>query len=530
MGIIILKYILLYFIITSGSFAISYKFNKKICQTLPVSFFSIMIILYIFGLFQCLKIGIYVIAFLYPILFLICIIHSSVKKSFKQFFKNYIATPDLLIFTFLFGVFGVSTYNRIFTACDDYGYWSMAAKNMYYLDDFVTNPNSIIRLIYPPFPTTLQYFFEKIIGENRQGIEFFATILFGLALLLPLFKNLKSKRKMAFLCICCIILAVPAIFIESWFYLTIYVDSLLGLLIGYILFEYYTSPKDSFLILSLALGMAVLALTKPTGFFIALIVLGIIGLDHIINMFSKNLKMFVKQLFNLEKLKIIIILFVVIISTFSSWEIYKSKTTVNIENENKYEESSLKYVIETIYNTITGNSQNTEDIISCMNLPADLFDKTTYSSKPFGMSAGTWFCIFIIISIIFYKFVLKDENKKKFIVYIGSIFVGTFVYICFLQVAYIIEFPDAEALSHASLERYLGTFLMAILILILGIFIDYNNKKEKYSRSTYVFILAAVLIFTPIAPISNLTISSGAINNSIKRNAQKMIDRKWGCC
>ena len=523
---IICRYILLYFIIISGSLAISYKFKKRICQTLPVAFFSIMIILYIFGLLQCLKIGVYLITFIYPILFLICIIHSSIKKNLKEFFKNYIVTPDVLIFTLLFSAFGVSTYNRIFTACDDYGYWSMAVKNMFYLDDFVTNSNSIIRLVYPPFPTILQYFFEKVIGENRQGIELFATILFGLSLLLPLLKNLKPKRIISLICISGVILAIPAIFIESWFYFTIYVDSLLGLLIGYVLFEYYTSSKDTFSILSLILGISVLTLTKPTGFFISLIIMGIIGLDYIFNLFNKNLKSFIKSLFNLKNLKIIIILFVAILIAYSSWTIYKSKVPTDIENKSNKQESSISYVVQTIWSTFTGNSQNTKDVTSFVNLLTDLFDKNTYSSKPFGMSAGTWISLFVILSILLYKFVYKDDDKKRFIKYMSSIFIGTFVYICFLQVAYVIEFPDIEAVSHASIERYLGTFLMAILIVLIGIFIDYNNKKENYSCSTYVLILAVVLIFTPITPISNITIASGAFNNSIKSDAQKIINRK----
>lgn len=520
---VIMKYILLYFIIISGSISIAYKFKKKVCETLPISFFLIMIILYISGLFQGLRIGVYIIEFLYPILFFICIINAIHKKEIKSFFKTYILNYDLLIFTILFSVFGASTYNRIFTACDDYGYWSMAAKNMYYLDDFVTNPNSIIRLIYPPFPTILQYFFEKIIGENRQGIELFATVLFGLTLLLPLLKNIKSKYKTAYLCMFFVILSIPAIFIESWFYLTIYVDSLLGLLIGYILFEYYTEDKDSFYIISLGLSMAVLTLIKPTGVFIALIILGIFALNHIINNFNKNLKKFIKNIFNFKNLKIIIILFVVVISVFLSWEIYKNKTC--LKNGNERQSFSVKYVFETMYDAIVGNSKNTEDVMSWVNLPNDLFDKTTYSSKPFGMSAGTWLCIFAIASIAINKFALKNGNKK-FIIYVGSIFVGAFVYISFLQVAYIIEFPNAEAINHASLERYLGTFLIAMLITIIGIFIDYCNKKEVYNRSTYVFILALVLIFTPVASISNLTISSGTINSAIKSNAQKMIERK----
>ena len=155
-------YFWIYIIILSGSIFISYYFNKRTSQTIPVAILTMMLVLYLFGLIGQLKLGVYTIAILYPIMAIYALIREKLKNELNTL-KNNILTKGLVVFTILFVVFSFSTYEKLFTAADDYNYWSMAVKNMYYLDDFVTNDNAIIRTLYPPTPNLLQHFFEKII-------------------------------------------------------------------------------------------------------------------------------------------------------------------------------------------------------------------------------------------------------------------------------------------------------------------------------------------------------------------------------
>lgn len=294
-------YFWIYIIILSGSIFISYYFNKRTSQTIPVAILTMMLVLYLFGLIGQLKLGVYTIAILYPIMAIYALIREKLKNGLNAL-KNNILTNGLVVFTILFVVFSFSTYEKLFTVADDYNYWSMAVKNMYYLDDFVTNDNAIIRTVYPPVPSLLQYFFEKIIGQNRQGIELFASMLLGFSLLLPFLKNHQKKRKVSVLAIGFLILAIPAIFTDSWFYGMIYVDTLIGLLVGYILFEYYTSSKDGFCIFSIGMALFTLCLIKPTGFFISLITVFTLICDYFIQSIvvkkPKNIKQWAKEFFH----------------------------------------------------------------------------------------------------------------------------------------------------------------------------------------------------------------------------------------
>lgn len=530
---IILKYFFIYLVIISGSLFLSGIFKKKTSQTIPTALMSIIILLYVLGIIGLLKEGVWIISIIYILLGITTIIFKFKKHNLKEFLKENFSTA-MIIFTILFVIFACTTYNKIFTAADDFNYWSMAVKNMYYLDDFITNENAIIRTVYPPAPTLLQYSFEKIIGENRHGIELFASMILGFSLFLPFIKNVKKRRKFSSACILGLIIFIPAIFVDSWFYGMIYVDTLLGLLVGYILFEYYTSTKDIFSIYSISIALAVISLIKPTGFFIAIITVGILVLDYLINTIkamkeeNKKIREIIKSIFKIKNIKIFIIFFLICIITFASWEIYKSFSPTapgTFESaEQDYEDSMLKYFVKVILKSIAGTDSSNPDIISNINIFNHLFGSTPYSNIPIKLPAGTWFAIFIIGSIVVYKFVIKDSTNKKFIIFMISVFIGTFIYICLTQAIYILRFPNFEAVSHASIERYVGSYLVVQLFVIIGIVIDYLNKKDNYLPSAYAMILSIILIFTPIQPIANLTIVSGPVNTGIKEEISYIIN------
>ena len=59
-------------------------------------------------------------------------IYALIREKLKNelnTLKNNILTKGLVVFTILFVVFSFSTYEKLFTAADDYNYWSMAVKN-----------------------------------------------------------------------------------------------------------------------------------------------------------------------------------------------------------------------------------------------------------------------------------------------------------------------------------------------------------------------------------------------------------------
>ena len=71
---------------------------------------------------------------------------------------------------------------------------------------------------------------------------------------------------------------MPAMLVNLIFYESAYPDALLGLIIGYSMYMLYMEKDNKFKVFSLMLALIISTLTKPMGFYIAGIVLGMYGL------------------------------------------------------------------------------------------------------------------------------------------------------------------------------------------------------------------------------------------------------------
>lgn len=498
------RYILLYLIIMLGSISISFIFKKSISQSVPIYFLFTFVFLYVFGVFNFLIIGLYTFIVLNIITDCIVLYKVMKDKKIKQF-KELIMVPSSAVYTILFCLFAVSTRNAAFAVWDEFSFWSIATKNMYYSDSLYFNSDTtLFNGGYPPCPTMLEYFFCKFLGKYSQGIELFAYQMFGFSLFLPFFKGKNKKNIASVLSITLSILFIPAIFVEGYFYSTIYADSILGILIGYLLYEVFTSKEDSFLLLTIFLSLFTITATKAMGVIISSILLLILFVNYMIDIKNKKI--------NMNKFKIIFLSVLAIIISFLSWKYYikSSDVILNYGYTNTIKYGSITDMIKNIYFTFIGSNEwiNT----TFQTFFSDFFDKAYYSNKPFGMTASCWISIFMIIYILVYKFLIKDDEKKKYKKVFCLIALGAIIYIILLQVAYYTQFSPKEAMVHASMHRYVGTIFIAILMFIVGVIFNKINNK--------LFIIVPILLlpFTPISVISNATITSGVNNYNSQNN------------
>ena len=135
--------------------------------------------------------------------------------------------------------------------------------------------------IYPPMTTLLEYYFLKLTGIYIQGIEAFAMQMYGIALLLPIYENIK-KSKLANIVVGLTILFLPAVFTNLVFYQSSYPDATLGLLIGYMLYTFFTDSNIKYKIVALSIATGMMVLTKPSGIAIVLIIVAMLGIYEIL--------------------------------------------------------------------------------------------------------------------------------------------------------------------------------------------------------------------------------------------------------
>lgn len=492
------RYILLYCIIMGGSIFIADKAKKKIEYCIAPNIAIIILILYAFGIFNVLLCGVWVVAILNIILG-----GYTIVKSGKEL-KEKVLTPGFFFFTILFFILLITTYQKDLTDYDHFTYRSLNTKIMYYTDCM----NRGFGGLYPPASNILQYFFMKIIGIYLQGIEAFAMQLFGFSLMLPIFDRMKNTKFMNII-VTILILCIPAIFKNLVFYESAYPDALLGLLIGYSFYVLLTEKSNYFKLLLVALSLGVTTIVKPAGFYVAGIV---IGMYLLVQWQTKeNRKAFWKS--NTFKTICIIVMSVFIV--FASWKIFvKINAPYNqniIREDQPRVGNKVEYILKNVMTTVLGYyEENHDSADSNENLIPKLYEITAITSPTKISLYGTMIMI-ILGAILSYQYLVKEENKKEYKSAMIALTLGMIAYVFLLQASYILKFITKEMLGHNGLDRYMPTFLLGMIYVIIAM--NLKNMEEKREKNVnYVLLVAIIIAVTPLQSIANSTITSGIYN------------------
>lgn len=495
---IVIGYILLYFVIMLGSTFISYKTKKSLSSSIPIDILTKISVLYIFGLFNILLIGVITTT----VVSIILGIYALVKMNKTQ--RDTLVDFGTIFFSIIYGIFAITTYERFSNMWDEFTCWSLFTKKMLITNIYETD-------CYPPVPTIWQYYCCKLIGNYTQGIEMFGLYIFSFSLLLPLFNIKKEKNLIYNLVLSVIIICLPGIFSETYFYEAPYADAILGLLLGYIFVERIFNRKYTY---SLVVALFVLALTKGTGFYIAVTTL--------ICFFVYDA---IKQIRNKEKLdkkkcmgKIII--FLLILSSLASWNIYKnlnitSENNINIISESKLDETGIKRFITSFF---TASMKTTSSLLMADMIQDNLITmliKGSLINSYLQLSIGGFTLLLALGFVLLYK---KNNKAKNVAIYI---FGGLILYIGFLQLAYFTKFNMQEALTHNSFSRYMSSYYIAMLMTFIALVI--GRKSDDYKRDITVLMII-ILALTPLKDIANITINAGFYNYKMKRELSTIIE------
>lgn len=488
--------VLLILILLIPSFYISKKTNIAIEKVIPITIFSIILIIYVFGLINLLKIGVYCV-FLLDFILLIANIVEFIKdkKYFNLLLKN-LLKPSIVIW--IFGIILLYFYyrGRMIVAWDEFSHWGDVVKMMYYNNIYNTNAASLsVARAYPPIMSIFQYFVENLSFKGFQEHYLFCAYhVFVISLILPFIRNVKWREIFKIILILIIILLAPTVFFESpyYYYNIIYIDPFLGIMFGYVMASIFvTKEYNGFNIICISLALFALTLTKdiaPVFSFICVLFLffKFVIYDKNYKLLKKISKINLKKFFN--KTKPLWIFFGVVIVSYLTWKINVMLNVKDISSDNP---STIKDVINALL-----RFEDTYRVTVVNNYMKRLSD---YRFVNMG-SIYTVTFVFILLSIIIYK--NEDLKVKKHALFgFLSIYIGEFLYVFLMLVLYILMFSKYEALSLASFERYLSTYLMSILYFLIFITIYRSVELKKYSVLIILFVF--ILLNTNISLVKN---------------------------
>ena len=465
---------------------IAVYFNRKIEDTLGISFITVIILLFLFGLIEQLQMGI-LFVYLLSVLSLIVTINLSIKKKVSLF--SFI-TPGIVMYGGVIGYVMLTCHDLFRREWDEYSHWGLAVKDMFYYDAFAKHIDSSVWLQrYPPFSTLVEYFFMYNNEMFSEGILYVAYLSFLFSLLIVFFSKCKWNTVTYNLIAGIIVILLPMVFFDHYYF--IYVDLLLGVLSAYVLVCYFSEKLTGFNIIRIGGGLVALVLTKDMGLVIALLFVGAVIIDQLF--FGNECN------FKIKKWKIIISAGAAALIPFIIWQIYimipAKSVTMNVGKTSS---------------TIVASKISISGVIELLSMEAPeyryqiikdyikiLFMEDTFWIGNIGFS---YISILIVISIILLYLYRKTKDIRLIRVIVMSMILSV-GYLLFLLVTYLFSFPVSDAVVLHSHRRYFASCIGGVCIAIAGILL-LNDAKKSNSYMGWLSILCAVLFFG--IPLDNL--------------------------
>ncbi len=443
--------IALLWIIYSFAFCLMDLFKREFSEVIGVVILTIGVVLYICGLIINVEVGmkflqlLSVIGFLY-LLYSILIGKFQIKNIFSF---EVLAVVAFLVFSIIYN------YHTIILESDEFSHWAIAAKDMFYSNMLPSHDGTTVSFTrYPPFMALIQYFFMYFNQVFSEKFLFIAYQFAGFCLLAVWSGKKKNSNILVKILITANTVLFPLIF-YSRYYNLIMIDGFLGIVFAYVLYCYFYSELDKFNIFRISIGLAALVLTKEMG-----IVLG--GIACLIFLLCE-----VKEKKEMRGMIIIVVMGIVTLLVFSSWQLY---THYNIPDNN----NSLSSAVEMLQGD--GNAKISQEEI-------EFGEKVVLSGLKqvtCNIKVGLFSYILFLFTLIFVIYMMEfKENEKKFTKIFLYLIIGNLLYFCILLFLYIKVFSEGDALTTASIDRYLFSYLLGVTYVFVGFFLNVVAKKKK---------------------------------------------------
>ena len=471
---------LIYIILFTYSLTVIFKnkFEHNIVLTFVISALSLYVSLFVF---RTIYVGL-VINILFCLVFPIYLIKN--KYTFKDI-KNKYLTNSVIGFITVYVFIYLYDLNRFYTRWDELSHWGKMVKEIIRLDDFysISQSHLLVHKDYPPIFSLMETFFTLISGGFKESYLIRCIHLFEGSIVISALNYFKEKKTINIviktLLSLAIVYIVTLLFDSEVFINSIYIDYPLAAIVAYILFIILRSNKISYnLIIKIGLLSTFILLAKQVSIAFFLMILFMLLIKMILN--RKNI--------DLKKIIITVIMVLIVpITSFFSWNMYKN----NMNTEAQFKTSDIK--ITEVKNIMNNSGENSWQHEASTNYLNALFNKNISSSYLKITFVGTAIVMLLLVFIV-YNNTKKNVNKSDMYILLATIVIGYIGYTLLMYMMYVFNFGPIEGPAIASFDRYMSTYVLICLYILLFILFYYKNIKFRY----LLIILVAVMI--PIRP------------------------------
>lgn len=493
----------LYVIVLAGGLAVLFRVNIE--KTLCMAIFGTIVVLYLCGLLTGnLMVGVYAcwIAGMAAFIFLIIML---VKKRAA---RTHICDVGLLLFVLFLLWSVVFQAGRCFSVTDEFSHWGLVVKNMYLLDVFGNDSRTNVMFVgYPPGTALWQYFACKVVGKMDETIIYIATNLLLFSCSVGMLDGMK-KGTIQQKAVSIIFLAVLPVLLSATHFVSIMVDTILGVVFAYVLILGFGRERSLVTRINLCLALTVLSLTKASG--VSLTVMAIL-----IILFADGFTGEISRKLWLEYASYVVC--GVFLGKYS-WSIYLQLSHTRTAWD------TTEVTVEHLLDFVQGNSAPYR-YQTMNNFIGALWREPI--SKLTRLSFVGLVVVFAVLGFILYK-KLTPEKKKRWMVFCIGLLLGLVIYTVGLLILYLFTYSEAEALGLASFSRYMHTYFIAMFVVAGYVFLC-DDMEWSFSPKVWraLFPVSLVCLLGLGMSYRYIEITTTAVAGNVKSTAEERKRYEW---
>ncbi len=466
---------------------------------LPLNTALISFVLYVFAYLGIRSVGVMFIA----LLFITSIGYSIYKKiRFGDSFGPALKSSGLVYFIIMIVLTWAITRGFVFNGWDEFSHWGLVLKNLFASDNFGNLSNSTLQFkSYPQGISLFLNFFTHFSNIFNESNALRGILILSFAQLVIIFANIGYRDWKKILLISIILLVMPLVFFD-YYYSVIFVDAIIGLIFGNILyFNFSYRKKDLFYCIYMSLQLYLLTNTKQIGILLTLIAFSAVLADFIYSNKIKNLKLFLAQ--KKQELVYLFIPILVGILTAISWKLFLGYHNI----AEAFQITGLK--LHDILSVFGSEAAPYREVTR------DNFVRHLFMINQHGAVFYSQLLLTLFISLTMYLIYKHERDSQRSFTFQAITLLGLVVYAGMLLFLYLFAFSPFEAQQNASIDRYFGTYYLGLLTLTVFTLIDYFSKRkglDKHLSNFSLSLLLVVLLCTiPMSNfVNNVIFSSGA--------------------
>lgn len=427
-------------------------FNVNIGKIIPISFITIGLVLFIFGIvFNNLMIG-NIVLYILSLLGFALYVYSIILK--KEKIHLSLGLISYLIISILFFVY---CYKYRFCMWDEFSHWGPMVRTMVENNSLYINYPRIggAHIEYPPLIPLIEYFFCTLYGSYSEAVCACAIHIFEFSLFIPYIFDAFKDRKLINKALLSVLIVFCILTLDVYtLFRTIYVDLAIPLIAVYSFLIIIDNENEQFKTIAFIFSLTATLLSKDIG--IALFLCSVFYY-LCVSITKKEISFNKKDIFKICAIILIPICFLLVWNVYSSSRIDLSTTQFSITS-----------LVSNI-NLMNISATQSEIISKIFNY---LLNDSIIKG---GIVRISFISYFIIMVAAIATYMYLSSNHKNGINYLLLFVIANVGYIILLIVLYCYCFSEGEALGLNSFERYL--FSMNVYCILTFILFLFSNAK-----------------------------------------------------